>query len=113
MSSEVKNGLAAQLREQVDIQAPLATEDGFGGVSVIWQTIATPFAEVTPVLGSLREQVVAAHREARAAYRITLRKRSDVTQAMRILWQGRTLYIHGIAITRTTIELIAYEGGEA
>ena len=113
MSSEEKGGLAARLREQIAIQAPQGTEDGFGGVSVIWQTIATPFAEVTPVLSSLREQVVAAHREALATYRITLRKRSDVTPEMRILWQGRTLYIHGIAAMRTTIELIAYEGGEA
>jgi SPP1 family predicted phage head-tail adaptor len=113
MSAEDKDGLAARLREQITIAAPQVTEDGFGGVSVSWQTIATPFAEVTPVLGSLREQVVAAHREALAAYRITLRKRSDVTPAMRIIWQGRTLYIHGIAVTQTTTELIAYEGGEA
>lgn len=113
MSAEEKDGLAARLREQVTIHAPQVTEDGFGGVSVSWQTVAKVFAEVTPMLGSLREQVIAAHREALAAYRITLRNRNDVTPAMRLIWRGRALYIHGIAATRTTMELIVYEGGEA
>lgn len=113
MSREENSELASRLRERVSIQSRTLTSDGLGGNTESWTTFATVFAQVMAVSGSAREQVIAAQREARTAYRIIMRNRSDITTQMRLEWQGRTLYIHGVIPSLSTIEIIAFEGGEA
>ncbi|MBN8542794.1 MAG: phage head closure protein [Alphaproteobacteria bacterium] len=113
MIRDETSGLASRLRERVVIQSRTLTSDGLGGNSESWTDLATVFAQVIALSGSAREQVIAAQREARNAYRIVMRKRSDVNTQMRLQWQGRILHIHGVVPSLSAIEMIAYEGGEA
>lgn len=105
--------LASRLREAVTIQSRSLTGDGLGGNTESWSAYANLFAEVTPISGAMREQVIGEQREGRAAYRIVLRQSDGITTAMRIQWRGRTLHIHGVLHSRAITEIIAYEGGEA
>ncbi|MFZ4124567.1 MAG: phage head closure protein [Rickettsiales bacterium] len=113
MNRDESSALASRLRERVVIQSRALTSDGLGGNSESWTTLATVFAQVVAVSGAAREQVIAQQREARNAYRIVMRKRSDVTTQMRLEWQGKILHIHGVVPSLSTIEILAYEGGEA
>ena len=105
--------LASRLRDPITIEELELASDGLGGNTENWETFATTYAQVEPIFGSAREQVIAAQREAREAFKITLRRRDGVTSAMRVQWQGKTLNIHGVTSTRSTTEIIAYAGGEA
>ena len=112
MSGFDTKGLASRLREAVVIEQPVLVSDGLGGNTQSWQSFTATFAEITPMTGSLRETVIAAHREAIAAYNVILRKNDGVNTAMRIVWRGKILFIHSIATTRQAMMIIAYEGGE-
>lgn len=108
----VELSLPARLKEPVRIAYVALVPDGVGGHSESWETLASCFAEVVP-LRNLREQVVAAQREGRSGYRITIRAREDVTTAMRVEWRGVMLAIEGVTSTRSVTEIIAYAGGVA
>jgi|GEM_PF-2324865 len=105
--------LASRMREPIIIEAPSLTSDGLGGSTESWEVFATSYAQVEPIFGSAREQVIAAQREAREAYKVTLRRRDDVNTTMRVQWQAKTLHVHGVTSTRSTTEITAYAGGEA
>jgi SPP1 family predicted phage head-tail adaptor len=113
MSAGDSEHLAARLNERITIESPTLTSDGLGGNTESWGTVATTYAEVGVLFGAGREQVVAAQREARSAYRIVMRYRDGLSTKMRVLWNGKLLYVHGIASTRTITEITAYEGGES
>lgn len=68
---------AGDLNRRLVLEAPVETDDGAGGVTVTYQTVATLWANVTPV--SARGDVVADRAGATVTHRITLRARSDVT----------------------------------
>ncbi len=113
MSTGDVTELASRLRERITIQSLNLTSDGLGGNTESWSDVASLYAEVEPLISSAREQVVAEQREALAGYRMVIRKRDDISSEMRVIWQGKTLYIHGVISTRVTTEILAYEGGEA
>lgn len=85
---------AGDLRERVTIERPLRTADGAGGADVTWETLASVWAEVATLGGS--ELTLGERTEARAAHRVTIRFRDDVTAEMRLVWRGKALDIRGL-----------------
>ncbi len=103
--------LASRLSERVRIERPVATEDGYGGQTVSWSEVATIFAEVTALtaVAASAEPVVGEQPQSHAGYRITLRVRSDVSAAMRLVWKSRILQIHSLHERGETLSILAYE----
>ena len=101
--------LPSQLNEPVCIQQQSTTEDGYGGVTVTWVTLATVFAQVTPLLTTVNQRVIADQLQSNAGYRVVIRLRTDITSAMRIVWKTHTLLIHSLHETDTTLTMLTYE----
>lgn len=82
------------MRERVDIQTRTPTVGAIGNVAFAWATTATVWAQVRPM--SARERFVAERLAARGVYEITIRWRTGITPAMRMLWRGRTFNVKQI-----------------
>ena len=104
--------LISSLNQRVTIEYPVRTSDGYGGASIAWTTLATVFAEVTPLLLSQTEHARGAQPFATAGYRVRLRTRTDVTAAMRLRWKTHVLTIHSLHEQGETLSLLAYEEGQ-
>ena len=102
--------LASRLKERILIEAPFATSDGQGGMLRTWEEVASCYAEVTPLYGSASERFDAEKQVMQLEYRITLRARADVTPAMRVRWNGKTLNIRAVIAQAAMLELLAEEG---
>lgn len=83
------------LDQRITIQAEAPTADGYGGSVLAWSTVATVWAKAWPVSGKERTQ--AQQIEAAAMHRFLIRYRDDVTEGMRIVWQGRAHNIRFVA----------------
>ena len=68
---------ASTLNRRLTLEEPVETDDGAGGVTRDYQTLATLWAEVTPV--AARGEVVAAALGATVTHRIVIRRNPDVT----------------------------------
>lgn len=75
---------AGPLNHRIRFERETRTEDEGGGYSETWTTVATVWAGVEPI--SAREQLQAGQLEESAMYRVTIRRRSDLTAAMRVVW---------------------------
>jgi len=84
------------LRHRITIeQKARGASDGAGGnVSETWSTFKKVWARVEPM--SAREIAVADQIVHRVLTKITIRRRTDITTAMRIVYQGRNLAIIGL-----------------
>lgn len=83
-----------QLDQRVTIQQESRVEDEGGGAVVTWVDVATVWAEVKPLSG--RERLHGQQLESRINYRVTIRRRSDITAAMRLVWRGQAMQIRAI-----------------
>lgn len=83
------------LDQQIAIQQESRTADAYGGAVLAWTTLATVWAAVRPLAGRERAELAAV--EAPASYRFTIRRRGDITDTMRIAWNGQTFNIRFIA----------------
>ena len=85
-----------ELRKQIALQAEQQTSDGAGGYALAWATLATVWADISPVTG--REIYASGHLEGRVTHKITMRWRSDitVTSDMRILYGARGFNIRAV-----------------
>ena len=101
--------VASQLRERVRIERPVTTDDEYGGKTVIWEELATVFAQVNPVYAAITERVIGEQREANAGYRVLIRQRTDLTAAMRIVWKSHTLFIHSLHESGEILNILSYE----
>lgn len=77
---------AGDLTERVTFQQEVRVSDGGGGDVVTWQTVVTVDAQVRPLNG--RERLQADQLQASANYRLTIRRRTDLTESMRVVWSG-------------------------
>lgn len=84
-----------QLDQRITIQQETRTADDYGGAVTAWPTLATVWANVRPLAGRERADLAAV--EAPATYRFTIRRRSDITAAMRIAWDGQTYNIRFVS----------------
>jgi len=85
---------AGELDQRVTLQRPDSAPDGRGGVTKGWSDIATVWARVRPISG--RERAAAGQIEAAATYRVTIRRRTDITADCRIVWQGIVMNIRSV-----------------
>jgi len=83
-----------KLRHRLRIDYPVDTDDGSGGTTRTWATLATVWARIEPLGAS--ERVEADRIEAVIRHRVTLRHRGDLTHAMRFVTGTRVLKIEGI-----------------
>lgn len=83
------------LDQRVTIQQEARTADAYGGAALAWTDLATVWAGVRPLAGRERADMAAV--EAPANYRFTIRRRGDVTEKMRLAWNGGTYNIRFIA----------------
>lgn len=74
------------LTERVTFQEEVRVGDGGGGYSTTWQDVVTVWAEVRPLSG--RERLHAEQLEATADYRVVIRSRAGLDEAMRVIWPG-------------------------
>lgn len=75
------------LRERVTIQSGAAADDSMGGGPVTWSSIATTpdvWAGIRPIRGD--ERLAALQLQAAVTHEVTMRYRTDVTAANRLLW---------------------------
>ncbi|MDT7836458.1 phage head closure protein [Aquabacterium sp. OR-4] len=103
---------AADLTEQITLQAPAAGIDSHGQGSTSWQVIATLWAKCEPLRG--RDFFAAAAAGASVSVRFAIRYRPDVLSATRVLWRGVAYDVAGAPIDvdgrRHTLELMCESG---
>lgn len=75
---------AGQLRHRVTLQTATETQNTFGELTRTWATLATVWGSVEPLTG--REFMDGRLVEAEISTRIRIRRRSDVTEANRVVW---------------------------
>lgn len=100
----------ADLNERIAIEAESRTPDASGGYNVSWQPVITLWAQVTPF--SAHEKWQNGQLGPVSAYRITIRARSDITPAHRLIWKNATLNIRAVTVQpdRRFTDIIASSG---
>lgn len=88
MNDEIPIGA---LDRRIRIEAPVRTDDGAGGATVTWQTVARAWARVEAVSASGRDR--AGRLDGIATLRVTIRARNGVASGQRIVLDARLLSI--------------------
>lgn len=83
-----------RLRHQVKLQSPTRTTDAGGGQAISWSTLAELYADVRPKPGS--EDFQHGQLQERTQHEVTIRFRSDISTAYRVLFGSRILNIRHI-----------------
>lgn len=104
---------AGQLNERVTLQRPVvSSRDAMGGEVVAWTAVADVWARAVPATG--REIFRADQVHAEKTVNFTIRRRTDVTAAWRLLWRGEAYDIkhvlpsgHGL---EEALELVGITG---
>lgn len=78
-----------ELNRRLTLQAPVESDDGEGGVTRAYTTVATLWAQVTPQ--AMRADIAAEARGASLRFRILIRRRDGVTTAHQFV-DGATVY---------------------
>ncbi len=85
---------AGQLRERVRLQQLAVSLDAAGDPVYAWSDVATLWARVQPVGGTVA--TLADRRTAVKDYEVTIRWRYGVSAAQRLVWRGRYLQIDAV-----------------
>jgi SPP1 family predicted phage head-tail adaptor len=104
-------GLSVRLNKRITIQQAAEVADGAGGYVRSWTSVATVWAEMI-VERSGGEQVFAEQVQAAARFRFTIRYRSGVTAAMRVLYGTRVFNIRQIINPEEANVLLVIEAEE-
>ncbi len=72
------------LDQRIRFEQEARTPDGAGGASRTWVEVATVWASVAPVRA--RETDIAQKKQGETTYQIVVRRRTDITPAMRAVW---------------------------
>ncbi len=86
---------AGKLDRRITLQAPNLAQDAAGEPVPSWADVATVWAAVVPLRG--RELIAAQSEVPSAAFKVRIRWRSDLTEAMRIQHGGQAYGIQQIA----------------
>lgn len=84
------------LRKRVEIQSEQRVDDGQGGYALSWIAVMTAWAEITPISG--KEKLEANKPQSTTTYKITLRRRDDITiaPAMRAVCEESAFNIRAV-----------------
>ena len=107
---------AGQLTRRLKIQSRSATQDTFGGPSLVWTDVATVWAEIQPLTG--RELEGAQRMASEVSHQITVRYQAifadpKVVAGYRAIYKGRVFNIHASLNEderNTVLTLLASEG---
>lgn len=94
---------AGLMRERVTVQSATVSADNIGGISdgaVTWASIATVpdiWARVMPISGRGAERVNAMQLQSAISHEVTIRYRTDLTPAYRLVWGSKALNIRSIS----------------
>ena len=80
---------AGRLNKRITIQSPATGQDATGEPTTGWTDVATVWASIVDVSG--REYVAAGGTQNAAQTKVTIRKRSGITPAMRVV-HGATVF---------------------
>lgn len=80
-----------ELRHRLALQAPLASDDGGGGVERTWALVAEVWAAIRPASGSERVEADGVH--GHVSHEIWIRHRSGVVPEMRFVLGARVFEI--------------------
>jgi SPP1 family predicted phage head-tail adaptor len=83
-----------ELRRRVTLQAPATAPDGGGGFTVTWNPVTQLWAQMRALSGT--EIVVADGLQGRVTHEFVIRKRSDVSPAMRLTMGARIFVIWAV-----------------
>jgi head-tail adaptor len=82
------------LRDRVVFERRDRSPDTGGGAAPVWTPVAVTWASVTPRTSG--ESGDGDGRRHVTAYDVTVRRRTNVSAGMRLVWRGRLLYIRGL-----------------
>lgn len=82
------------LRERVTIQQKNVARDGFGAEVITWDTVATVWAQVEPLVG--REFLEAQRQGAEATTKIRIRYGTTVEPEMRVTYRTHTYNVQSV-----------------
>jgi len=102
---------AGDLRRQITLQSRSTTRDTFGEPALTWTNVATVWAAITPLSG--RELELAQAMNSEISHQVQIRYRSDVTSAMRVVYQGRyfnILSVMDVEMRHRELQLMCSEG---
>lgn len=95
------------LNERVTFYNLVETQDVYGTLQSVEDEIAVVNAKVVPLSG--RERDRAQQIEARSNYRITIWRRTDITERTRVRWRGKEGDIRFIADGGPTMKLMSID----
>lgn len=85
---------AGLLRHRVTIKRKSVTRDAYGAEVITWTDVATVWADIRPLSG--REYLDSKQTQAEISHRISMRNRTDVSPAMRVIFGSRTFEIEDL-----------------
>jgi SPP1 family predicted phage head-tail adaptor len=85
-----------KLRELVTIEEEQTQPDGSGGFTLTWEAFAQVYAHVRPV--RLTESERQGAMRASRGYVFTMRRRDDLSEDMRIMWNSQPFNIREIRL---------------
>lgn len=83
-----------ELRHRISFQSLTRTPDGLGGATESWATVVTVWASIEP---AGKERNFAQRIEDVYTHKIRIRKRTDITATMRVLFGSRIFQVKAIA----------------
>jgi SPP1 family predicted phage head-tail adaptor len=102
-----------QLRHRITFQSKVVTPDEGGGQSIAWMDGPTVWARILAQGGG--EVMRAGEVTPRVQYRVSVRHRTDLTSAMRIVFGAKTLLIDAIFDAdgdKRVLTVICHDGSE-
>jgi SPP1 family predicted phage head-tail adaptor len=82
------------LRFRLTLEAPVESDDGEGGVARTWAAVSDVWAAIEPL--SMDEKTITDRETPLLKYRITLRRRNDLTERNRFRLGGRILIVRAV-----------------
>jgi len=84
---------AGKLDRQITLQEKVETTDSFGGIVVLYNTIATVWASVNDVRG--RDFLAAQQAQSELTTRFRIRYRAGLDNLTRVMWKGKRYDVIG------------------
>lgn len=102
---------AGLLDQRVTLQRRQSGVDSLGQASESWQNVATVWGRVEPIRG--REFFSAAQQQSETSVRVTIRYRTDIDTACRVMWRDQAHDIMAVIdplARKETLELMCAAG---
>jgi len=83
-----------ELRLRLTLETPVELDDGEGGVTRAWNAVNDVWAALTPL--AMDEKTITDRETPLLKYRVTLRRRDDISEANRFRLGGRILIVRAV-----------------